>query len=158
MRTKHKIEQYIRERIKATFNSCIISYPRCNKQSLRNYKFGCTKKTSKRLCPPTKYFIDAVRFTHKNIYARTRDSLQFLALDHTILFMIKNDQILRFLQKYIDTRIETVAIQGNDYLDVHDVHIGGLVTLVKKVYAAGHKAGYEEGLSAEDATLHISKH
>ena len=49
---------------------------------------------------------------------------------------------------YIDTRIETVASQGLDSLDFRDVHIGSLVMLVKKAYAAGHGAGYDEGLEA----------
>lgn len=62
--------------------------------------------------------------------------------------MIKNDQILRLLQAHIDTEIETVAVRGMDSLDFRDVHIGSLVTLVKRAYAAGHGAGYEEGLAA----------
>jgi hypothetical protein len=65
--------------------------------------------------------------------------------------MIKNDAILKLLQKHIDTRIETVAVQGSDSLDFHDVYIGSLVTLVKKAYEAGHGAGYEEGLEAAEA-------
>ena len=66
--------------------------------------------------------------------------------------MIKNDQILRLLQQYIDTEIETVASQGRDHLDFRDVHIGSLVTLVKKAYLAGHGQGYDEGLEAGLAT------
>jgi hypothetical protein len=62
--------------------------------------------------------------------------------------MIKNEQILRLLQQYVDTRIETVASQGMDSLDFRDVHIGSLVTLVKKAYLAGHGAGFDEGLEA----------
>jgi len=60
--------------------------------------------------------------------------------------MIKNDQILRFLQQYVDTQIETVASQGRDSLDFHDVHIGSLVTLVKRAYTAGHEAGFDKSL------------
>lgn len=62
--------------------------------------------------------------------------------------MIKNDQILRLLQQFINTEIETVASRGLDSLDFHDVHIGSLVTLVKKAYAAGHGSGFDDGLEA----------
>jgi hypothetical protein len=62
--------------------------------------------------------------------------------------MIKNDQILRLLQAHIDTEIETVAAQGRDHLDFRDVHIGSLVTLVKRAYMVGHGHGYEEGFQA----------
>ena len=67
--------------------------------------------------------------------------------------MIKNDQILRLLQAHIDTEIKTVASQGLDSLDFRDVHIGSLVTLVKKAYAAGHGAGYDEGLNTGKSVL-----
>jgi hypothetical protein len=62
--------------------------------------------------------------------------------------MIKNKQILQLLQAHIDTRIETIAAQGIDRIDFIESHIGSLVTLVKKAYAAGHGAGYEEALEA----------
>lgn len=62
--------------------------------------------------------------------------------------MIKNDQILKLLQLCIDTRIDTVASQGVDSLDFRNVYIGSLVMLVKKAYAAGQVAGYDEGLAA----------
>ncbi len=72
--------------------------------------------------------------------------------------MIKNDAILSLLQKHIDTRIETVAVQGMDSLDFRDVFIGSLVTLVKKAYEAGHGQGYEEGLdAAEDMAVRHAK-
>ena len=67
--------------------------------------------------------------------------------------MIKNDQILSLLQKHIDTEIETIAARGLDGLDFRDVHIGSLVTLVKKAYAVGHGAGYEEGLDTGKSIL-----
>jgi hypothetical protein len=67
--------------------------------------------------------------------------------------MIKNDEILKLLQKHIDTRIETVAVQGMDSLDFRDVFIGSLVTLVKKAYEAGHGKGYEEGTDAAEERL-----
>ena len=55
--------------------------------------------------------------------------------------MIKNDQILKLLQQYIDTEM--------DYsLEFRKVYTGSLVTLVKRAYAAGHEAGYDEGLAA----------
>jgi len=60
--------------------------------------------------------------------------------------MIKNDQILRLLQQVIDPEIETVASRGLDSLNFHDVYIGSLVTLVKKAYAAGHEAGFDDGI------------
>lgn len=62
--------------------------------------------------------------------------------------MIENDQILRLLQAHIDTEIETVASQGRNSLDFRDVHIGSLVTLVKKAYEAGRDFGYDEGMEA----------
>ncbi len=65
--------------------------------------------------------------------------------------MIKNDQILRLLQAHIDTRIETVAVQGRDHLDFRDVYIGSLVTLVKKAYAAGYEKGLQAGADTEPA-------
>lgn len=68
--------------------------------------------------------------------------------------MIKNEEILKLLQKHIDTRIETVAVQGSDSLDFRDVYIGSLVTLVKKAYAAGHEAGYEEALEQTEKVMH----
>ena len=72
--------------------------------------------------------------------------------------MIKNEEILKLLQKHIDTRIETVAVQGMDSLDFRDVFIGSLVTLVKKAYAAGHGQGYEEALeAAEDMAVRHAK-
>lgn len=71
---------------------------------------------------------------------------------------MKNEQILRLLQTYIDTRIETVAVQGRDHLDFRDVYIGSLVTLVKKAYAAGHEAGYEKGMeAAQDMAAHYAE-
>lgn len=63
---------------------------------------------------------------------------------------IKNDQILKFLQAHIDTSIETVAARMSDSLDFHDVHIGSLVTLVKKVYEAGYDNGFDDGVTAEE--------
>ena len=65
--------------------------------------------------------------------------------------MIKNDAILKLLQKHIDTEIETVAVRGSDSLDFRDVYIGSLVTLVKKAYEAGLDKGYEEGMEAAQA-------
>jgi len=61
---------------------------------------------------------------------------------------MKNEDILRLLQKHIDTRIETVAVQGRDSLDFRDVFIGSLVTLVKKAYEEGRDKGYVEGIEA----------
>jgi hypothetical protein len=61
--------------------------------------------------------------------------------------MIKNDQILSLLQKHIDTEIETIAARGLDSLDFRGVHIGSLVTLVKKAYAAGYEEGLDTGKS-----------
>lgn len=56
--------------------------------------------------------------------------------------MIKNDQILKLLQQYVDTEIK-------DYtLEFRNVYIGSLVTLVKKAYEAGHGAGFDKGLDA----------
>lgn len=51
--------------------------------------------------------------------------------------MIKNDQILSLLKKHIDINIDTVAVQDTDLLDKREVHIGSLVTLVKKAFEAG---------------------
>jgi hypothetical protein len=61
---------------------------------------------------------------------------------------MKNEDILRLLQKHIDTQIETVAVQGISSLDFRNVFIGSLVTLVKKTYEAGRDAGYGEGIEA----------
>lgn len=55
--------------------------------------------------------------------------------------MIKHDQILRLLQAHVDTEIGYT-------LEFRKVYIGSLVTLVKRAYAAGHEAGYDEGLAA----------
>jgi hypothetical protein len=59
--------------------------------------------------------------------------------------MIKNDEILRLLQKHIDTEIETIAVRNMDSLDFRDVYIDSLVTLVKKAYEAGIEAAQECG-------------
>ena len=55
--------------------------------------------------------------------------------------MIKNDEILALLKAHIDTEIEYS-------LEFRKVYTGSLVTLVKTAYAAGHEAGYDEGLAA----------
>lgn len=71
---------------------------------------------------------------------------------------IKNDQILKFLQAHIDTSIETVATQMSDSLDFHDVHIGSLVTLVKKVYEAGYDDGFDDGVTAEEERAVLNRY
>ena len=72
--------------------------------------------------------------------------------------MIKNDEILRLLQKHIDTEIETIAVRNMDSLDFRDVYIGSLVTLVKKAYEAGRTVGYDEGIeAAQDMAAHYAQ-
>ena len=69
-----------------------------------------------------------------------------------IINTMKNEDILRLLQKHVDAEIETIGIRGRDSLDFRDVFIGSLVDVVKAAFQAGREEGlnqgYEDGMEA----------
>ena len=62
---------------------------------------------------------------------------------------MNNQQILHLLQSNISRDIVTTIPQMSDSLDFHDVHIKGLVSLIKQAYATGHSAGYKKGITSK---------
>lgn len=62
--------------------------------------------------------------------------------------MMKEESILRLIQKHISADITTTRPQGRDSQDFHEAYISSLVDLVRDAFEAGRDRGYDEGMEA----------